>query len=220
MLQKVFKILIHPVFIFVIIAFLECIPYYSDVDKVVFHEMPKVGDNFKVKGQPMIYYFSGKGKYTYSSSACYFNLGNPSWATNYKNGGIKTIDGNIAKKIPLLGDMCNEDKNVPVKKNTTSIDKYFSSHYLLDNFSGVSHLFSYFLLSISILYNSRKQKSKYWWAFIAVFFGGGVLELIQEFFIIGRSASVEDQLSNCLGGIAGMMLFWILLKTKLFNKMM
>jgi len=220
MYRKIYTILIHPVFIYAAIACLECMPYYSDLDKVVYHEMPVVGDNFKVKNMQMVYYFSGKGKYTYSSSECYFNLGNPSWATSYEEGGIKTIDEDIAEKIPLLGDMCNGEKNAPVKKNNSIIGNVFSIYFLLDYFSGVSHILSYMILSLSILYHLRLQKNKYWITFIAVFIGGGILEFIQEYFIIGRYASFEDQFSNCLGAIVGMSLFWILNKIKIFQKTM
>jgi hypothetical protein len=220
MVQKVFNILIHPIFLYVIIASLECIPYYSDLDKVVLHEMPKVGDNFKVLNNGMVYYYSGKGKYTYSTGDCYFKLGNPSWATNYKDGGIKTIDKSIANTIPLLGDMCDEEKKAPVKNNPNTVENYFSINYLLDYFSGISHILSYLVLSISLLYHLRSRKNKYWVTFIAIFIGGGLLELVQEFFIEGRHASIEDQNSNCLGALIAILLFWGFSKTKLSKRIL
>jgi VanZ family protein len=220
MLQKVFKILIHPLLIYAVIAVLECIPYESDLGKKVYHEMPKVGDNFQIKGDLAVYYFTGKGKYSYDSSDCYFSFGNPSWGARYEDGGIKTIDAEIANQIPYLGNMCGEETKVDFVKSTATKEKIYSTSFLLDYFSGVSHIISYFILSLSILYNLRLRKDKYWITFIAIFFGGGILEFVQELFIIGRSASIEDQVFNCLGAIVGMTLFWILLKTKLFNKMM
>jgi hypothetical protein len=123
MFQKIRTILIHPLFIYGIIFILECVPYLTD-KTVVLDELPKIGDNFKSPDGEMIYYYSGKGKYTYSSIACYFNHGNPSFAANYKDGGIKTIQTEIVEKIPLLGDMCENvkvevapQKEIPLKKN-------------------------------------------------------------------------------------------------------
>lgn len=220
MLQKVFKLLIHPFLVYALIAALECIPYYPNAPKVVLYEMPLKGDNFGVPHSQAVYYYSGKGKYAYTSVECYFSYGNPSFDIGYKNGGIKTIDTAIANKIPLLGDMCDEAENVAVKKNTSTIANIFSTNFLLDYFSGVSHILSYLVLSLSILYHLRLQKKKYWIAFITVFIGGGILEFIQEFFILGRNASFEDQVSNCIGAIIGMLLFWILFKMKSLQKRM
>lgn len=220
MFNKIIRILIHPLFIYCIIASLECIPYVSHADKRVYHEMPKVGDNFKTKDLEYVYYFSGKGKYTYSSSECYFNLGNPSYGTNYKDGGIKTIDKAIADKIPLLGDMCDKNNNVKLVKTTALKEKIFSTNFLLDYFSGISHIFSYLILSLSLLYHLRTQKSKYGITFICVFLGGGILEFVQEFFIEGRHASYEDQISNCTGALAAMLIFWIFSKTTLYKRIL
>jgi VanZ family protein len=220
MLQKVFYILIHPLLIYAVIAALECIPHESHLGEKVYHEMPKVGDNFQIVGDLEVYYFNGKGKYSYTTPDCYFGFGNPSWGARYEDGGIKTIDAYIANQIPFLGKMCGEKTKVDFVKSTATKEKIYSTSFLLDYFSGVSHIISYFILSLSILYNLRLRKDKYWITFIAIFIGGGILEFVQELFIIGRSASIEDQVSNCLGAIVGMMLFWILLKTKLFNKIM
>jgi VanZ family protein len=220
MLQKVFKILIHPLLIYAVIAVLECIPYESDLGKKVYHEMPKVGDNFQMKGDLAVYYFTGKGKYSYDSSDCYFSFGNPSWGAKYEDGGIKTIDAEIANQIPLLGNMCEEKAKVAFVKSTVTKEKIYSTSFLLDYFSGVSHILSYLVLSLSILYHLRLQKNKYSVTFIAIFIGGGLLEFVQEFFIIGRNASFEDQFSNCFGAILGMSFFWVLSKIKLFQKLM
>ena len=79
MLQKVFYILIHPLLIYAVIAALECIPHESHLGEKVYHEMPKVGDNFQIVGDLEVYYFNGKGKYSYTTPDCYFGFGNPSW---------------------------------------------------------------------------------------------------------------------------------------------
>lgn len=220
MLHKTIKILIHPVFIYVIIALLECIPYRSELGKKVYHELPKVGDNFKSKTEDPIYYYNGQGKYIYSSADCYFKLGNPSWATSYKEGGIKTIDDDIAQSIPMLGDMCDDGKKTPVKNNPPqTVNKFFSVYYLLDNFSGISHLMSYLILTFSILFHKRRTVSKYWFAFIASFLGGALLELIQECFIEGRHASTDDLLVNNIGSLVAVILFWVLSKTRFYQRL-
>jgi hypothetical protein len=218
MLQKALKFLIHPLLIYGVIAVLECIPYESDLGKKVYHEMPKIGDNFQPVGDLDVYYYTGKGKYSYSTPDCYFGFGNPSWGAKYQDGGIKTIDAKIANQIPLLGKMCDEKTKVNFAKSTKTKERFFSTNFLMDYFSGISHLISYFVLSISILYHLRIKKNKYWVTFMSVFMGGGILEFVQEFFIEGRHASVEDVNSNCLGAILAMVLFWIFSKTKIIDK--
>jgi VanZ family protein len=219
MLQKVFKIIIHPIFIYAIIAFLECIPFYPNAPKVVLHEMPKAGDNFGIPNSEAVFYYSGKGKYAYTSGDCYFSHGNPTFDISYKEGGIKTIDKVIADKIPFLGSMCDDEKKVTVKNNSFEKGYFFSTNFLLYYFSGVSHIICYFVLALSCLYYLRSRKNKYLVTFLAIFIGGAVLEFVQEIFIMGRNASIEDQVSNCFGAVLGMLLFWMLLKTRFFQKM-
>ena len=50
MLNKFKLVVINPLLILGVIAYLECIPYESDLGKKVYHEMPKVGDNFQIAG--------------------------------------------------------------------------------------------------------------------------------------------------------------------------
>jgi hypothetical protein len=209
MTRKIIRILIHPLFIYLIISLLECKPYISHINKTIYNEMPKIGDNFATLNEQMVYYYNGNGKYLYSSSECYFELGNPSWATSYKEGGIKTISVTIANRIPLLGDMCNKSKNIPKKENPKSIDKYFSFTYLIDNFSNLSHVLFYVLLSFSTIFNLYMNRNKYWIALLACFIGGGLLEIIQQYFIVGRTASWDDQMLNSIGAIIGIALFYI-----------
>ncbi|WP_309642449.1 VanZ family protein [Flavobacterium sp.] len=220
MVRKIVKILIHPIFIYAVIASLECIPYESDLGKKVYHEMPKIGDNFKKKGDLGVYYYTGKGKYSYATPDCYFSFGNPSWGAKYEDGGIKTVDAEIANQIPLLGTMCDEKSKVIFVKSIATKEKIYSTNFLLNYFSGVSHLLSYLVFSLSILYHLRSQKNKYWVAFVTVFIAGGLLEFVQEFFIEGRNASFEDQNSNCLGAIIGIIVFWTLSKIKFSQKIM
>jgi len=218
MFDKIIKILIHPLFIYCIIATLECIPYESDLGKKVYHEMPKVGDNFQAKGDLGVYYYTGEGKYSYGTADCYFSLGNPYWGAKYEDGGIKTIEVAIANQIPLLGNMCEQKIEGPVKKGKASKNNFFSTNFLLDYFSGVSHFISYLILSLSLLYHLRLRKVKYWLTFVIVFIVGGILEFVQEFFIEGRHASYEDQISNSMGAVIAMLLFWILSKMKIFER--
>ena len=214
MLQKIIRVIIHPLFIYSIISILECTPYISQLDKTIYNEMPKVGDNFNTLNEQMVYYYSGKGKYLYSSSECYFELGNPSWVTNYKDGGIKTISVTIANRIPLLGDMCDTNKKVPKKINSKSINKYFSFNFLIDNFSNLAHIMFYVLLAFSTIFHFFEKKNKYWYALFGCFIGGALLEVIQHYFVVGRTASLEDQLLKCIGAVIGIILFWTLNRLK------
>lgn len=203
------KVVFHPVFIYLLIAALESIPYKPNSEKIILNEMPKIGENFGIINDQSIYYYSGKGKYSYPSVDCYFGNGNPSFDTPYKDGGIKTISKSIADQIPLLGSMCGAEKvKVVANKNNSVLKKYSSTNYLLDHFSNISHVLSYLILSFSILFYFKSRKSKYWIAFWACFLGGGLLEGVQYFFIVGRNASYEDQILNCLGAIIGIVMFW------------
>ncbi|PWA05677.1 VanZ family protein [Flavobacterium psychrotolerans] len=207
------KVLIHPVFIFFLIALLECIPYHPISEKIAQYEMPKVGDNFGILNDQSIYYYSGKGKYSYPSVECYFSLGNPTFDTPYKDGGIKTIAKSIADQIPLLGSMCGKEKLKVVKnKNNIPLKRYFSTNYLLDNFSNLSHVLSYLILAFSILFYVKYRNNNYFLAFFFCFLGGGLLEFVQYFFIVGRTASYQDQVLNCVGAILGIMSFWFFKK--------
>ncbi len=212
--RKLVFLVIHPVFIYCIIAILECIPYESHLGKKVYHEMPKVGDNFQQEGDLEVYYYTGKGKYSYTTPECYFSFGNPSWGAKYEDGGIKTVDIKIAQSIPLLGNMCEDKKEVNFEKSYPTKETIYSTNFLMDYFSGVSHFLTYLVFSFSILFHFRLRKFKYWATFIIVFISGGVLEFVQEFFIEGRHASIEDQNSNCLGAIVAIVLFISLSRIK------
>jgi len=216
MTKRIFKILIHPLFLYSIIAFLQCIPHTTDGTKVILYEMPNVGDNFRIIDSEAVYYYSGKGKYGYPNIECYYSYGNPAFDVDYEKGGIKTIDKSIADQIPLLGSMCNNAQKITeVKNQKSSLNRYFSINYLLFNFSNFSHVFFYVLLACSTIFHFRTSAYKYWFGFIACFFGGALLEFIQYFFVFGRSASWEDQGLNSLGAIIGMFLFWILDRNRL-----
>ena len=119
----------------------------------------------------------------------------------------------IAAKIPLLGNMCEDKAAIIESKKEPSADRFLSTNYLLDNYSKMSHFISYLILAFSILYHYRKRKINYFIVFGLCFLGGGLLELVQEFFIVGRSASLEDQYLNCEGALLGMLLFWSISKT-------
>ncbi|MFN9108661.1 MAG: VanZ family protein, partial [Bacteroidota bacterium] len=215
-------LLIHPAFIFLVIAVLECRPYYNNLSKKIYNELPQIGENFKSPNEDMIYYYNGKGKYTYSSVDCFFRLGNPSWSASIEEGGIRTIDAKIAAQIPLLGDMCEKDKRssdevsqLQKKNGGGNVKNYFSFNYLIDNFSDFAHVFSYVILALSICYQLIESKFKYWIAFWGCFVGGAVLEFAQYFFVVGRTASWSDQLGNSIGGLIGIAVFWALHKLKL-----
>ena len=150
MIRILKRVVFHPVFIYILIALLECISYNPNAIKTIQNEMPKVGDNFGIINDQSIYYYSGKGKYSYPSVDCYYSHGNPTFDTPYKDGGLKTIPKSIADQIPLLGSMCDigQVKILAVKKNSV-VNQYFSTNYLLDHFSNVSHVLSYLVLSFS-----------------------------------------------------------------------
>ncbi len=219
MSKKTLRILIHPLFIYTIIALLECISFNPNAKKEVLYELPYVGDNFGILNSQAVYYYSGKGKYEYTSPECYFSYGNPTFDKSYKEGGIKTIDQSIADQIPLLGSMCDENTEIKEKNNSTIfLKRYFSRNYLLNNFSSISHVLFYILLSMSIIFHFNMQKYKYGYAFLGCFLGGAILELIQKYYIFGRTASVEDQVLNSIGAILGILLFHALDRFKFIEK--
>ncbi len=225
MKYHVIKILIHPAFIFSVIAVLECRPYYTNLSKKIHNELPQIGENFKSPNSDMVYYYNGKGKYTYSTIDCFFKLGNPSWSASIEEGGIRVVDSIVVNRIPLLGDMCgnemgstNQRMEIQKKNGGRNFKNYLSFNYLLDNFSNLAHVFAYVLLALSICLKFSERKHKYWIAFGGCFIGGAVLEVIQYFFIIGRTASWSDQLGNSIGGLIGITIFWSLHKLKLMPK--
>lgn len=218
MRSKFIAIIIHPLFIYFIIAFLECIPYHSNSKSVVLHEMPKVGDNFREENNEAVYYYSGKGKYGYPNIECFYSFGNPTFDVDYKNGGIKTIEKSVAERIPLLGSMCEKDQmKVDVQKPKSPLNQYLTINYLLFNFSNISHILFYILFACCTIFHFRTSAYKYWFGFIACFFGGALLEFIQYFFVFGRSASWEDQALNTIGAIVGILLYLVFSRSKLLR---
>lgn len=218
MRSKFIAIIIHPLFIYLIIAFLECIPYHSNSKRVVLYEMPEVGDNFREENSEAVYYYSGKGKYGYPNIECFYSFGNPTFDLDYKKGGIKTIEKSIAERIPLLGSMCEKDQmKVDVQEPKSPLNQYLTINYWLFNFSNISHILFYILFACCTIFHFRTSSYKYWFGFIACFFGGALLEFIQYFFVFGRSASWEDQALNTLGAIGGIFLYVILGRTKLLQ---
>jgi hypothetical protein len=204
------KLLFHPILIYTVIFFLECIPIKAPV---LVNEFPKEGDNFKSPDSFDVYHYTNNEKYSYTSPECYFRLGNPPFSATYEQGGIKTISTEIAAKIPLKGSMCGEKVVAKIEKKDISFDKkYLTTNYLLDNFSVFSHIFFYMLLAFSILYHYRNNTKKYYHAFVGCFIGGGLLELIQHYFIEGRTATFDDLAMNTLGSIIAILAFWTLTK--------
>jgi len=212
--MKIFKIVFHPIFIYLVIFFLECIPIKTPE---VLNELPKNGDNFKSPDSFAVFYYHNNGKYSYTSPECYFKLGNPPFSSTYEQGGIKTISTLIANKIPFKGTMCEEIKIPKIKKKEISFEeKYLNTNYLLDNFSTFSHLMFYMLLAFSILYQFRNNSKKYLLSLVGCFIGGGLLEIIQHHFIEGRTATYDDLAMNTLGSIIAIVAFWILNRNSTF----
>jgi VanZ family protein len=218
MRKKFIAIIIHPLFIYFVIAFLECIPYNADSKRVVLHEMPEVGDNFREEGGEAVFYYSGKGKFGYPNIECYYSYGNPTFDVDYKKGGVKTIEKSIAEQIPLLGSMCEQEQmKVEVETPKSPLNQYLTINYVLFTFSNISHVLFYILLACSTIFHFRTSEYKYWFGFAACFLGGALLELIQHLFVYGRSASWEDQALNTIGATVGILLYAILGRTKLLR---
>lgn len=213
-MNQFLKVIIHPLFVYLFIAVLECLPYTSN--RLVLHEMPKAGDNFKSPENSAVFYYNGVGKYSYASPECFFKLGNPPFQTNPKEGGIKLIDAQIVEKIPFLGDLCDEKKVKSVYSRTKApvYQKYLSTNYLLDNFSDLSHIVFYTLWALSLMFYFKANQRKNLWTFVTCFTGGAVLEFVQLFFIEGRNASFADQGLNSLGAVIGIVLYWIFQKLR------
>lgn len=174
--------------------------------------MPKTGDNFQIVGDLEVYYYTGKGKYAYRTPSCYFSYGNPSWGAKYEDGGIKTIDAQIANKIPLLGNMCDSNLPIPFKKRIKNQENALSTNILLDHFSDISHVLSYLVFTLSLLHYFRFHSKRFWIAFAISFISGVLLEFIQELFVVGRSASINDQIHNTIGILIALILYAICYK--------
>lgn len=214
--NRIFRFLIHPLFIYAIIAFLEIIPFRANSKEVILFEMPKVGDNFRVSGSETVYYYSSKGKYSYPSLDCYFSYGNPTFDIDYQDGGVKTIDKVIANKIPLLGSMCeSEKKTVREEKQKSFFTQYFSINFLLLKFSEIAHVLFYMLFAFFTVFHFRALKHTYSIVFLVCFLSGAFLEFIQFYFVPGRYASWEDQALNTIGLVAGMLFFRVFGRTKI-----
>ncbi len=201
--MKAIKIFTHPIFIYLIITVLCCLPKGTEV----LNEMPNAGDSFKSNTSQTVYYFNGKGKLNYRTVDCYFKLGNPPFETNWQEGGIKTINEVIVNQIPLIGDMCDSSQTKPteisIKKVETPWYFYISKEYLLSKFSEVAHFISYLILSISLLNHFKTSSKKYLITITACLVGGILLEFVQHFFIPGREASIEDVCLNMSGCLVG-----------------
>ncbi|MEY5047234.1 MAG: VanZ like family [Bacteroidota bacterium] len=210
--MKAIKIFTHPIFIYLIITVLCCLPKGTEV----LNEMPNVGDNFKSNTSQTVYYYNGKGKLDYQSPDCFFKLDNPPFETNWQEGGIKTINESIVNQIPLLGNMCDssrvEIKAVPIKKVDIPWYFYISKDYLLSKFSEVAHFISYLILSISLLNHIKHSSNKYFLTITACLVGGIILEFVQHFFIPGREASIDDVVLNMSGCLVGVGVYRILNK--------
>jgi hypothetical protein len=214
--NRIFRFLIHPLFIYAIIAFLEIIPFRANSKEVILFEMPKVGDNFRVSGSETVYYYSSKGKYSYPSLDCYFSYGNPTFDIDYQDGGVKIIDKVIANKIPLLGSMCeSEKKTVREEKQKSFFTQYFSINFLLLKFSEIAHVLFYMLFAFFTVFHFRALKHTYSIVFLVCFLSGAFLEFIQFYFVPGRYASWEDQALNTIGLVAGMLFFRVFGRTKI-----
>ena len=213
-MKKIKNIIINPILIYTVIFFLECIPIKSPP---IFYEFPKEGDNFRSKSNEAVYNYSENGKYVYTSSDCYFELGNPPFSATYEQGGIKMISDEIVDKIPLLGSMCEKVVVAKiVKQDIPFSEKYLTVNYFQFSFSTLAHVFFYMLLAFSIIYHQSKSNKKYWFAFITCFIGGVFLELIQHFFIEGRNASFDDVLMNSIGSIIAILFYYFINKNSLF----
>lgn len=202
------KTIVHPIFIYLIIAILSCLSVGND--EVILYELPHEGDNFKVSGLATVYYYRGGAKYSYEGQACFFSYPNPPFSTDYRQGGIKTIAAEIAEVIPLAGSMCGEkqrfkDKKMPQKS-------YFSRAFWLAYFSEIAHVLLYFLWGLSLLWYLKKEERLYLKTLIIVLFGGILLEIIQGVWITGRTASAMDIGWNMAGAGAAIAVFPFLLK--------
>ncbi len=48
MIKKAIRMIIHPLLVYIVIVFLQCIPYVTNNSKLVLNEMPNVADNFQI----------------------------------------------------------------------------------------------------------------------------------------------------------------------------
>lgn len=204
-MKALLKILLHPLLIYGVIFVLECIPIYKPK---VYNQWPKEGDNFKTESTDSVFYYTKGVKYFYESKDCYFKFGNVPFSKRYEEGGIMTVTPEIANQITLRGAMCGQIKlDATTKKSYSFVEKFLNFDYFFMQFSALSHFLFYTLLSFAIAAFYRTNTKKYWISFLGCFLGGGLLEMVQFFFIEGRTASIEDQILNTIGAVIGLLLF-------------
>ncbi|MBQ5778925.1 MAG: VanZ family protein [Paludibacteraceae bacterium] len=94
----------------------------------------------------------------------------------------------------------------------SDVQQFFFSHF--DKFV---HFVCYLVLSFVFMYNFGRVTSKT--IFISLFFSiiyGGIIELIQQYFLLLRTGDLYDFLSDIIGAIIGVIIF--LLIEKVFIK--
>lgn len=218
---KYLKFLFHPILIVGGVTYLSCLP--MDLAEEVFDEFPLVGENIRTPESPVVYHFDGNEKHVYLTEGCYFSMGNPPFNVHFSRGGIKFVTQRVLELIPDGEAMCSGKTFAKSKKVwpviPTDLKNLTKKNFLLANFSDVAHLLSYFLIAIStLLFLFRNPKNAYLLSFFFVLLFGGLLELVQHFFVPGRMADWHDMLLNLCGGGIGILCWHWLVKRWLVNQ--
>jgi hypothetical protein len=163
---------------------------------IVLDELPNEGDNFKSPESAVVYHYQNGKKYIYDNSECYFSKGNPPYGTSPNKGGIKVVESSLTDLIPLGGTVCSGNAGeVPV----VHIEDSFSIQDFIYQVSDYGHFPAYLLFTLLLFMSLTKVKNTMVWAFVLSFLGGGLIELAQGYFNLGRQASLSDLGLN-LGG--------------------
>ncbi len=156
---------------------------------MVLDELPNEGDNFKSPDNTAVYHYSNGCKYLYDNTECYISKGNPPYGTSPNNGGIKVVERSLTDQIPLGGYVCSGKVDVVL---ATPIEDALSIQDFIYRVSDYGHFPAYYLLTLLLFMSLTKVKNPMRWAFILSFLGGGIIELAQGYFNIGRQASLGD----------------------------
>ncbi len=99
--------------------------------------------------------------------------------------------------------------------------------FLIPHFDKIIHAAIYLLLGLLLTYGFAKQRdkkffnrNKYTLAIVFCVLYGILTELIQHFYISGRSGELADVIANISGSLAGVLLYYLMKKDHRFKKIL
>ena len=161
---------------------------------------PEEGDNFKaLKAYTVFRYENCKKRQYLNSSSFLCREENKPYGTLYDSGGILITDSSILKAIP---------NGAPMPLMQCELQDY-------DWSDKVFHFIMYFILSLLLYLFNIKNNLNFEPFFFVVLTGillGLAIELIQDYFCIGRSFEFFDLIANLMGILSSYVLITFIYK--------